>query len=117
MLGEKGLKVLMIGLLSVLFVLAVYTTQAVAFMSDGGTPFSYMGTIVNVNPSDKIVTVQESANGELSFNLNDNTEVMRCGQTASIRDLKAGDNVTLGYYDQSDGVNIVSWIELKGASC
>jgi len=119
MLGEKILKVLMVltvSMLTVLF-LAAYTHQAVAFTSDGGTPFTYMGTIVGFNPADGIVTVQEGPNAELSFNLNDKVEVMKCDETASIGDLKVGDMINLGYSDESDGNHVVSWIALKGEYC
>lgn len=116
MLGEKRLKMLMVSMLTVLFIFAAYT-MTVAFTSDGGTPFVYMGTIIGYNSLDKIVTVQAGPNAERSFNLTDRVEVMRCDSVASIGDLKIGEMIKLGYSDESGGNHVVSWIDMEGGTC
>lgn len=107
----------MVGILAVLVMMAVYPYQAAAFMSDGGTPFRQMGTVMAFDPASNVVTVQDINNAESAFNVNDKVEIMKCYGTASIGDLEIGDLITLGYSDESNGTHIVSWIELENVAC
>ena len=116
MLGNYKLNPLLLSMLTVLFVFGVYT-MAVAFTSDGGTPFIYEGTIIGYDPADRMLTVREGPNAEHLFVLTDRVEIVSCDMNASIDDLKVGDMVKLGYSDESNGTRIVSWIDLEDARC
>jgi len=117
MFGLKKMNLVMAGILTVLFILAAYPFEATAFMSDGGTPFRLMGTIVAFDPADNLVTVADINNVESSFVLNDEVDIMKCYGTALKGDLEIGDVITLGYSDASNGTRIVSWIDLENVTC
>ena len=109
MRGRTNMKTVLTVVLAALFVMA-FAYQVSAISASGSTPFTYTGKVLAFDNANKIITVQAGPNDQQSFSLSGRASVMRCSMPFS--DLKAGDTVTVNYYDKGGGDLIANQVDV-----
>lgn len=100
---------------AVIFVAVVAGLFLLSFTGTAGaSPFTLEGKIVEADSSSQTVTFSPAGiGGEMVFNLDRYAAIDLCDRMASLNDLKAGDEVTLQYREESDGHWIAEVIDLR----
>lgn len=92
--------------LALLFVMS-FANQA------GSQAFNFNGTILAIDSDSKILTlVQCGTNEKLTFAWHESASVTMGGDFKSFEDLNVGDNVTVGYFQASDGSYVAGDIDM-----
>jgi len=102
MCGRKNIK----SVLAVVFVTLLVTAfayQASAYSVGDSPLYTYTGKVLEIDNVHNYVTVQAGSDNAFSFKLDDYATVMKCDKIGSLTDLKAGDLVTVYYFQENLG--------------
>jgi hypothetical protein len=114
-----------------MFVLAVAALFVISFANSVVAEgiVTYSGEVVAIDSGSRMLTVRAGGSpetmgtwlkGELSFTVDDNTTLMSCNEIKNFEDIRAGDAVTVTYYEKegkpfADFVSFASSPEMLGA--
>jgi len=121
MLGKLTLneKRSLVAAIAVVFALAAIFVMYSA-NSASALPFAFKGQVIAVDASAKTLTVKAteesslaSMGGQYTFRLNELSGVVMCGIDKDIKDIRAGDDVTVWYHEEGTGNILADSIDLS----
>jgi len=98
-----------------LLVLLIFLAQA-AFAQPAEEHFSTRGTVTRINQDQKIVSVKTEGGLELTFHIEETTQILRDSKTQSFADLALEDEVEIEYDYNPDYEKIVRTLKRKSRS-
>ncbi len=104
-------------LVMVVAALVVVALAYSAFSADGmmsyGSAVSFVGKVIALDHTKKIVTVRSLAGDEKKFTLSETGQVLKCGKAETWDAIKVGDEVTISYSEKAEGNYIANSVTLS----